>query len=317
MEPASAGPAARLGKATDVSQVFEDERIPRLARVNQRFAEHMVAVAAETSQSVAQAPQMAACRPGAFRQKPASQGHHPFFEGPPHGFPEISSVAGYRRTADPAVDPDHLPGRRWIIYLPLDGDMEEPSLGLSTKFRRTGPKTPQAFRLAIQPDGNLQSASDHGEGNPAGLPVEVVGSGVESNRRVAGLGLRDGLAALLESAGGLQGFDRLHAGGDGELAGEIKLGAERMISFKVKIRAVQTLALPPEPGDSVKGLGVLAEGLAKRLSLARGQGQSELHGLENDHTIGYRGSLCHKRSHQGGTPHLPELKFGGSAVMLR
>ena len=283
MEPAAVGPAASLDATEQVRQVLENERIPGLTRVDQRFAEDVVTVAAETSQSLAQAPKMAPCRPGAFRLEPASQGQHAFLNSLPPRFSKISRVARHRRPADPTINPDHVSGRRRILYLPVDGDMEEPAFVPPAKLCRTGPKAPKKRRLAIEPNGNFQPTADYGEGNVECLPVELVRTGIKSDRGVFGFWLRDGLAALLESSGRVQSFDCLHAGRNDQLAGKIELGTEGMVGLPVKLYGIHLLGLPPDPGNGVKGLGIFAESPGENLSLIRGQGKPKPNSLVDDH----------------------------------
>lgn len=121
VHPPTRGFPTRLHAATDMGQILEDERVAGLARRDQALGQYMIAIAAETSQTVSEDLEFPLRRPGAFRLKPSAERQHPLFDRPPSGFSKKTPVARDRGLAYPPVDADDFAGGDGFLHLAAIG----------------------------------------------------------------------------------------------------------------------------------------------------------------------------------------------------
>jgi hypothetical protein len=315
MEPSAAGRAPDLDSLPQVREVLEDDRVARLARADQLRRQLVVAVEAETCQPALETPEVPPGRAGAFRLEPASERQGSFFDGPPRGFSKIASQTADRRTADAAVDPDGLSHGNGILHLATDRHVEKPALGPAHELRRRRLETPELLGMAIEPDGDLDPAADHRQTGLQGRPVEPVGTGVEADRGILGPGPRHATPLLLKSPGARKGLDRLHAGGNDELTGEIQGSPEGVVGLFVETGTAQALRRPAGFRDRVEGQGVLPDRRRQGLPFTGVQDQSQPSRLLNEHprtVLWVRAKIGHTRSRR----FLPGPKSGVSAACV-
>ena len=282
VEPPAVLPSSRFGVVPDAGQVLEDERVAGAHRPDQPLREDVIAVAAETCQTVVEATKVPLGRSGAFALEPTAKREQSFFDGSPARIAEEGSITGYGGTLDAAINADDLSRLLNIGHLLLDDDMQEPALGLPDEISGAGLESLKSLGVYIEEDRNLDPPSDHSEaGRP--VPIEPVRAGVESN----GGFVRPWAFALSSSpyslADGFERLDGFHASRDHKLTGKASLLSDRIVSHPVYLDAVCGTRIPSGPGGKVECVRVLPNRMGEPLALGGVNDELEPDGLRDDH----------------------------------
>ena len=315
VDPPPVRPSASLGVLPDVREVLEDERVAGLDRLDQPLREDVVAVAAETCQTVAETPKMSTGRSGAFALEPAAKREQSFFDGPPSGIAQEFSVAHYGGAADATIHTHGVSRIYMVGNLLLHDDVQKPAFLLPNEVCGANLKPLESLGVFVEENRKLDPAADRRQPRRA-VPVEPVRAGVESDGGIRGLWAAYFSALLRPFTDGLESLDRLPSCRDHKLAGQIELVSEIGVSHSVELDAVRGLRIPPCFGHDVEGRSVLTDGLGQPLSLRGINDEPQSDGLCDSHLSLYRRYTPYRLSNSRGWRFLPALKGGVSAPKI-
>jgi hypothetical protein len=282
VEPPAVRSSASFGVVSDAGQVLEDERVAWAHQPDQSLREHMIAVAAETCQSVVESAKMPTRRSGAFALEPAAKREESFFDGSPTRIAEESSVARYGGTLDSAIHANSFPSVFILSNLLLDDDMQEPTLRPLDEISRARLEPFECLGVTVEEERHFDPTANHRELDDA-APVKPERAGIESDGGLLGLWTTD-LAALFRSlADGLEGLDRLHPRRNHKLTRKVERIAQGAVGLLMELHAVRGPRLPSHSGDHIEGHRILTNRLGERRALCAINGEFEPDGLSDDH----------------------------------
>ncbi len=187
----------------DSSEILEHKRIARLARCDNFLCKNVVAIAAETSESLPNGFETPLGRLGAFHLKLGAKLEETVFYDPPIRFAQEKTFAGDGRDNDTTVDA--MDGifvlalgfwNGWFLDGRLDVDMQNPIvLERALKFRAARLHACETLCILIEAERNsLESAADHREVDALFVPVKFETACIESNALMLTLRTRSVLA---------------------------------------------------------------------------------------------------------------------------
>lgn len=242
-----------LDSGSDVGQVFQCQRRASLNRPDDVPRQHLVAVAAETSEPTRQLLQVSLGRLGAFRLQGTTKFESPVLDDFPLTGTEKLACAGNGGAVDAQVYADNLPVGLERRQFAFHDDMQpQPVLAVGAEFGGADFPADSNFVARGNRKADGLSSSEAGKGGGLLCQFDVCRPDVIADRAVLGNGAGDLLALPLAGLGTNQRLSCFDASGTDQLRREHGIGSFSGIGITVQFDAVDSFLLPAYGTDPVE-----------------------------------------------------------------